>query len=88
MKTKIFLTVLLFGLITQKSNAQCTWLTNTYPGSGYLGWNNGYGLNFATNAATQMTLTTNGDLNITGGATGYMIGNNQMLYTGGDSRKR
>ncbi len=89
MKKLILLTVLLFGLITQKSSAQCTNPTNTYGGTYYLGFSSPGGpLPFATNGTPQMTLTTNGDLNIngamTGGRSGYQINGRQMLYTGND----
>jgi hypothetical protein len=88
MKKYTLLTVLLFGLITQKSNAQATLggSNNTVPGD-YIGSQALATLTdvvFRTNGYNTMNLLTSGDLNITGFYNGYRIGLQQVLYTGGD----
>jgi trimeric autotransporter adhesin len=70
MKKLIFLTVLLFGFIAQKSNAQSTTPTNTYATGDYLGYNSsspGNALIFTTTTGLsnpQMTLLPIGNFGI------------------------
>jgi hypothetical protein len=86
MKKSIFLTVLLFALITYESTAQCSNAGNGYLAGYYLGFSSpGGNLPFATNGTPQMTLTTSGDLSISGGTNGYMINGNYVLWTGGNT---
>lgn len=83
MKTKIFLlTILLFGVAVQESIAQCSAANHNPPAANYLGFNFGANLNFATNATSQMTLTTNGDLDVLGITNGYQIGGTYALWYG------
>ena len=81
MKKIAFLTVLLFGLITQKSNAQSSTAFNVYGGSYYLGWSSGgNALPFETAGVPQMSLLGTGDLNIIGGGNGYQIAGSYVLW--------
>ncbi len=63
MKNKKLVFVLFaFMAINSKSYTQCTWATNTYPGSGFLGWNNVGGsadLLFRTNNTNRGVLQNN-----------------------------
>jgi len=86
MKKLSILTVLLFGLITQKGSAQSSTAFNVYGATYYLGYDaaNPGPINFTTAGPPyQMTFTANGDLNIIGGGNGYMIGSSYVLWTGG-----
>ncbi len=91
MKKYTLLTVLLFGLLIQKSNAQSTTALNTQTGANYLGYDalSSGALNFATaypgTGAYQMTLTTGGNLNIIGAAKGYEIGGDMFLWSNGST---
>jgi Chaperone of endosialidase len=85
MKRILFLTVLLSGLVTQRSNAQSTTTPNNYASGYYLGWSSGGNpLPFATAGSYQMELLGTGDLNIIQPYSGYMIHNNYMLWNHGD----
>jgi hypothetical protein len=85
MKKYTLLTVLLFGLVIQKTNAQSSSAFNTYHPGYYLGWSGSApDLNFATSGTAQMTLTDPGDLNIDGAINGYQIYSSPVLSTEGD----
>ncbi len=81
-KKYIFLTVLLFGIITQKSHAQSSTAFNIYNPAYYLGYSALFPgtLNFATSGTSQMTLHTSGDLDILGSTNGYMINGQYALW--------
>ncbi len=75
MKKYTLLTVLLFGLGIQKSNAQCTVVGHASLPANYLGYGAaGNDLPFSATGTYQMYLLQTGSLNIVGGAKGYEIG--------------
>lgn len=75
MKKLIFLTVLLFGLVTQKSSAQSTSasLTNAWTSGYYLGWGTSHDLPFDINGSNYMTLTAGGLLGIGTASPNYLL---------------
>lgn len=88
MKKTPFFTLLLLSAFIQKNEAQCSNAGNSpYSAAYYLGYSTGNNLPFATGGLpAQMTLTTNGDLNVNGTTKGYQIGGSYvLLYKGNTS---
>jgi len=85
MKKCIFLlTVLLSGLIVQKSYAQATG-NNVWTGTptSYLGWTTSHNIPFYIGANNLMDLTTAKNLNIRTSTSGYQVDSNMVLWHNG-----